>query len=46
MFATTGRHAAELRVAEGILGAGVGQELAVGVVHAFGDHDHAVADVA
>ncbi len=39
------RHAAQLRVAEGILGAGIGEELAVGVVHAFGDHDHAVADV-
>ena len=29
---------------EGILGAGIGQELAVGVVHAFGHHDHAVAN--
>ena len=45
MFATTGRHAAELRVAERVLGAGIGEELAVGVVRAFGDHDHAVAVV-
>ena len=38
-------HSAELRVAEGVLGAGIRQELAVGVVGAFGDHDHAIAVV-
>ena len=36
-------HAAELLVAEGVGGAGVGQEGAVGGARAFGDHDHAVA---
>ena len=37
--------AAELRVAEGILGAGFGEELAVGVFRALRDHHHAVAMV-
>ena len=41
--ATTGPDAAELRVAEGIARAGVGEELAVGIAHALGHHDGAVA---
>ena len=42
-FARPPAHAAELGMAERVLGAGLGQEFAVGVAHALGDHDHAVA---
>ena len=38
-----GRHAAELRMAEGVAQPGVGHELAIGAVQALGHADHAVA---
>jgi hypothetical protein len=38
------RHAAQLGMAESVAGAGVGQELALGVAHALGDHDGAIAE--
>jgi len=38
-----GPDSAELRVAEGVARAGIGEELALGVAHALGDHDGAVA---
>ena len=36
-------NATELRVAEGVLGANVGQEATLGVTHALGDDDRTVA---
>ena len=38
------RHAAQLGVAESVFAAGVGEKSAVRIAHAFGNHDHAVAD--